>query len=106
MFKRRHNEAEINRLMREEWLRTKAQGKTRFIRREMLWSIPLWFATVLGERAIIAFSHHSHFSLLSEGFVGFFMFPILLLGTYLNADWTWKDFEKKYPEDSLPPWQA
>lgn len=92
--------------MREEWLRTKARGKKRFIWREMLWSLPIWFAVVFGVPAIEAYRNHSHFSLLSEVFIGLILLPILLLGTYLTARWTWKDFEKKYPEDSLPPWQV
>ena len=31
--------------------------------------------------------------------------PIFLLGGYLTAVWQWQDFEKKYPEDRLPPWE-
>lgn len=28
---------------------------------------------------------------------------ICLLGSYLTGKWRWDDFEKKHPEDSLPP---
>ena len=105
MFKS-HNEAEINRLMREEWLQTKARGKKRFIWREMLWSLPLWLAIVFGVPAIEAYSNHSHFSVRSATFIGLIILPFYLLGTYVTAGWKWKDSEKKYPDDRLPPWQG
>ena len=106
MFRRRHNDAEINRLMREAWLQTKMQGKKRFIWREMLWSLPLWLSIVFVVPAIEAYKEHSPFSFLSTAFIALIMLPIFLLGAYLTAGWRWKDFEKKYPEDSLPPWQV
>jgi hypothetical protein len=35
----------------------------------------------------------------------FIMLAIFLLGGYLTGRWRWTDFEKKYPENSLPPWK-
>lgn len=92
--------------MREAWLQAKALGKRRFISREMLWSLPLWFAIAFGVPAIDAYRNHSHISLQSIAFIGLIILPVYLLGAYLTAGWKWKDLEKKYPEDNLPPRQV
>lgn len=31
------------------------------------------------------------------------LFPVFLLGGYLEGKWRWQDFEKKYSEVRLPP---
>jgi hypothetical protein len=36
---------------------------------------------------------------------GLIMLPVFLLGGYLTGRWRWDDFEKKYPNASLPPWE-
>jgi hypothetical protein len=92
--------------MREEWLQSKTKGKKRFIWREMLWSLPLWLGIVVVVPALEAYRDHSDFSVRSTAFIALIMLPIFLLGAYLTAGWKWKDLEKKYPEDGLPPWQV
>jgi hypothetical protein len=107
-MRKRHSEAEINRLMREAWLQTKARGKNRFVLREMLWSLPIWFGVVFGVPALEALANHTPFSvrlMLSEYWTVFLIvLAIFLLGGYLTGRWKWTDFEKKYPENSLSPW--
>jgi hypothetical protein len=100
MFKR-FTTGQRNALLRAHWLRTKAQGRTRFIRREVVFSFLFWltltpavevFAVRVSSVRLIAFS-----SLLT--------LPIFLVGGYLGGRWKWIDLEKKYPEDSLPSWE-
>jgi hypothetical protein len=38
-------------------------------------------------------------------FTGLIILPIFLLGGYLTGSWKLKDLEKKYPENSLPPFE-
>jgi hypothetical protein len=110
MFKR-HSEAEINRLMRESWLQTKARGKNRFILREMLASLPIWLVAVFAVPAIEASASHAPFWVRSIWFGRWTVFgdlillAIFLLGGYLTGRWRWTDLEKKYPENNLPPWK-
>jgi len=96
--------------MRESWLQTRAQGKKRFILREMLANCSITFFAAFGALAMDAFRNPSPFSvrsILSDRTVSvaLILLPILLLGGYLSARWRWTDFEKKYPENSLPPWR-
>lgn len=105
------NEAKINRLMRESWLQTKARGEGRFIRGEMLASLLIGLGVVFVVPALEAFRNHSPFSMRSilsgrgTVFIDLIVLAICLLGGYLTGRWKWTDFEKKYPENSLPPWK-
>ena len=102
MFKRR-TEAEINELKRKYSLQIRKQGKNRFIWREgVLMGLGTWFVSVV---AVDAFGDHSHSSLQSYVYSALILLPICLLGGYLTGRWRWTDFEKKYPENSLPPWE-
>jgi hypothetical protein len=92
---------EKNAKIREYWLRTKEQGKSRFIWRQMLASLLLWllltptvevFAVPVSSVRLIVFT-----SLIT--------LPIFLLGGYLEGRWKWTDLEKKYPAETLPPWE-
>ena len=87
---RRYNEAE-----REYWAYTKAQGKRRFILRELRFNIILWLAITV----IIGLTDHSgSASVWSVAFTAIVLLPICVLGGYLSGRWKWSDFEKKYPE--------
>jgi hypothetical protein len=100
----RQNEATINKLNRESWLQVRALGKKRFIRREMLGSLPIWIGIVFVLPALERDHTHPPFS-QSNIFSGVILLPIFLLGAYLSGRWKWQDLEKKYPENSLPPWE-
>ena len=93
MFKkdyRKYNQAE-----REYWAQTKAQGKRRFILREMVFNIILWLVVT----AVVGFIDRSRLSSArSIASTGIVMLPIFLLGGYLSGRWKWSDFERKYPE--------
>jgi hypothetical protein len=90
-------------LERKYWLQTKARGKNRFIWREALFSLPIWLVVVVG---VPTFTGNPHsFSVRSALFTGLIILPIFLLGGYLTGSWKWKDLEKKYPENSLPPFE-
>lgn len=93
MFKRdykKHNEAE-----RAYWAHTKAQGKRRFIVREMVFNIILW----VGITAVVGFTDRPRTSSVqSVASLALVTLPIFLLGGYLSAKWKWSDFEKKYPQ--------
>jgi hypothetical protein len=110
MFKR-HTEAEINRLVRESWLQTKARGRNPFIWIEMLASLPYWLIAVFVVPAVEALKNHSPFSVRSilsgsrNLLIDLILLAIVLIGGYLTGRWRWTDFEKKYPENSLPPWK-
>jgi hypothetical protein len=99
---RRHTAAEKNALMREYWRRTKQQGKARFIRRQMLAS--LLFCMILLPASDL-FESRPHATVQTTVLIDLIMLPIFLLGGYLEGRWKWTDLEKKYPEDSLPPWE-
>ena len=88
MFKKdykKYNEAE-----RLYWAQTRAQGKSRFIFREMVLNIIL--CTV-----VLGFTERPA-SVQSIASLAVIMLPFFLLGGYLSAKWKWSDFEKKYPE--------
>ena len=87
-------------IQRKQWLEAKAGGKARFVRRGMVGSLVLGSVVLLG----IALSDSSH-SLRESVVPSLLMLPIFLLGGYLAAVWQWQDFEKRYPEDKLPPWE-
>jgi hypothetical protein len=77
---------------RQSWEWTKARGKARFVRREMLGSLFLWSCLV------IAFAlFHRSFS-RAELVAWCALLPIFLVHGYLSAGWKWKDLEKKFPE--------
>ncbi len=91
MFKKdykKYNEAE-----RAYWVHTKAQGKRRFIVREMIFNIILW----LGITVLVGFRDRSN-SVRSVASLAIVTLPVFLLGGYLSAKWKWSDFEKKYPQ--------
>ena len=105
MFER-HTVAEINELKREHWLQCKARGKNRFIWREGV--LPTVLTSYISVLAVAVFGNHEHSfsaSVRSIAFPALVLFPVCLLGGYLAGRWKWKDFEKKYPENSLPPWE-
>jgi hypothetical protein len=85
---------EYNVLQRRSSELTKARGKARFIRRELLFNVVLWmvitFGTQLGEKRT------QSLSLRGILLTSLMMLPVFLLGGYLAAIWKWKDFEKKY----------
>jgi len=105
MFKR-HTVAEINELKREHWLQSKAQGKARFIWREGV--LPTVLTTHIGVLAVAVLGNHENSffaSVRSIAFPALVLFPVCLVGGYLAGHWKWKDFEKKYPDNSLTPFQ-
>jgi hypothetical protein len=92
-----------NALMREDWLRTKESGRARFIRGQMLYSFVFWLILMLG---LDVFGDRStYWSVRSMIFADLVVLPICLLGGYLEGRWKWTDFQRKYPEGSLPPWE-
>jgi hypothetical protein len=101
MFKRR-TAAERNALMRSNWLRLKKQGKSRFIWRQISGSLLFWLILSLGLDPLI---DHPHSTVQSIIVINLFTLPIFLLGGYLEGRWKWADLEKKFPGDSLPPWE-
>lgn len=91
MFKKdykKYNEAE-----RLYWAQTRAQGKRRFVFREMVLNIILW----LGITVVLGFTERPT-SVQSIASTAIIMLPVFLLGGYLSAMWKWSDFEKNYPE--------
>lgn len=85
---------------RKQWLAAKAAGKARFVRRGIVGSLVSGLVVLLG-LALFDPSHSFRESIVPA----LVMLPIFLLGGYLTAVWQWQDFEKKYPEDRLPPWE-
>ena len=100
---RKYTAAEKNALLRAHWLQTKELGKTRFIWRQVLFSLLSWLT--LMPALYWLEGHQLYSSVRSEIFAGLIMPPIFLLGGYLEGLWRWTDLEKKYPADSLPPWE-
>jgi len=90
-------------LDRKYWLQTKAKGKRRFIWREVLFSLLICLVVVVGVPALEG--HTRSFSVQSAILTVAVMLPICLLGGYLTGSWKWKELEKKYPDNSLPPWE-
>ena len=86
---KKYNEAQ-----RDYWAHTKAQGKRRFIVREVEFNIILW----LGVTILVGFTDRPHPSVRSAALTAMIMLPVFLLGGYLSGKWKWSDFEKKYPE--------
>jgi hypothetical protein len=88
-------------LERQYWLQTKARGKRRFIWREVLFSLLICLLVVVGVPMLRG--HSRSFSVQSAILTVAMMLPFFLLGDYLTGSWKWKELEKKYPENSLPP---
>jgi len=84
------------------WQETKATGKGRFVRRGMLGSFVTGIALLLGLALLDRSPAHS---VKTEFLTWLVMIPILLLGGYLTSHWQWQDLQKKFPEDSLRPWE-
>jgi hypothetical protein len=102
----RQNEAKINRLEREYWLQSKLLGRNRFILREgVLPSLLTWLVVMFLVPAWEAFANRSPFSVRWTIFIDLILLALCLLGGYLTGRWRWTDFEKKYPESSLPSWK-
>ena|SRR5579863_2466339 len=86
----------------EAWLYTRARGKKRFILGQMLST----GVTVLLTAIAIDWLNRqgtSH-SVRSTVFSLVILLPIALLGGYLTGNWKWKDLERRFPDDTLPPW--
>ena len=108
----RQNEAKINRLKREYWLQCKVRGRARFIWVEgVVPSLLTFCVVVFVVPAFEAFANRSPISLRSmmsgpwTVLIDLPLLAICLLGGYLTGRWRWADFQKKYPENSLPPWE-
>jgi hypothetical protein len=100
---KKHTTAERNALLREHWLRIRRQGKARFILREALGSFLIVAAAILGVE--LSESHTHPLSMQTVFFACAIMLPVCLLGAYLAGKWRWQDFEKRDPENKLPPWE-
>ena len=85
---------------RKQWLEAKAGGKTRFLGRGVVGSLVNGLAVLLG-LALLDRSHTFREN-ISPDLVVLLMF---LLGGYLTALWQWHDFEERFPENRLPPWE-
>jgi len=88
--------------MREHWLRTKQLGKARFVRGQVLYSFVFWLILTT---ALDVLGGHRPYASRSSTIVNLIVLLIFLLGGYLEGRWKWTDFERKYPEGSLPPWE-
>ncbi len=89
----RYNEAE-----RKCWLQTKAQGRNRFIWREVLGNILMWLVIV----PVVAFGDRPHsFSERSTAFFGLIMLPIFIFGGYLSWQVEIERFRAEVPPNSL-----
>jgi|SRR5580692_10777083 hypothetical protein len=91
---------EKNAAIREHWLRIREHGRPRFIRRQMFVSLLFWLILTLSS---VSLQKRSTYIYAVVG--NLVTLPIFLLGGYLEGRWKWTDFEKKYPEDGLPPWE-
>ena len=70
--------------------------------------LPTVLTTHIGVLAVAVLGNHENSffaSVRSIAFPALVLFPLCLLGGYLAGRWKWKDFEKKYLENSLPPWE-
>jgi hypothetical protein len=82
-MKQLHAEAE------REWrLKAKARGKPRFFVQQFFQPLFIWLLV------LTVLSIKDGFHLMAWAGT----LPIFLLYGYLNGQWRWKDFEKKYPE--------
>ena len=75
---------------------TKARGRSRFIRREIVFGLLIWLFVVplmdlFGDR------WHS-MSARQHILIWLIMLFISLLGGYLTGNWRWKELDEKYPE--------
>ncbi len=85
---------------RRYWQETKAASKGRFVRRGVLGSLVTGLVILLGLTLRSAYRR----TLQTTDLLAFLIVhPIFLRSGYLTAVWQWQDFEKKYPEDRLPP---
>jgi hypothetical protein len=87
---------------RDAWLQVRERGKGRFIWREMLGSLLMWLVV---PPAVELFGGHEHRFSGQFFLIWFVLLPIFVVEGYLSSGWKWKDQEKKYPEDNLPPWE-
>ena len=87
--------------MRAYWLQTKEQGRTRFIRLEVLRSVLFWLVLMPVLDLFGTPRSPWRFTVL----VNLITLPIFVLGGYLEGRWRWADLEKKYPDDNLPHWE-
>ena len=87
---------------RKYWQQIRAQGKHRFIWREMIGTLVIWLVVL---PVVEWYGGHEHPFSGQFFLIWFLLLPIFLAEGYLRGGWKWKDLEKKYPEDRLPPWE-
>ena len=93
MFKS-YSQAQISEVQRKHWRDAKAQGKTRFIWREVIGGLLIWLIV----SPVVQVLNHGQLFSLQTVVICLTMLPIFLVGGYLTGNWEWKDLEKKYPE--------
>jgi hypothetical protein len=98
---RRYTRAERNLAMRKYWLQVRAQGKKGLIRSELLLGFLIWI--FICPVMDLWKSHGRLANTLTTIEVWLAVLFLCLLGSYLTAKWRWDDFEKKHPDDGLPP---
>lgn len=82
------------------WLHIKLQGKRRFRFRTTLGSIFVWLIVL---PVAELFRHQEHAFSAQFFVIWLVLLPIFLFEGYLRAGWLWKDFEKKFPQDTYHP---
>jgi len=88
--------------VREFWQETKEAGKGRFVRRGVLGSLVNGVVILI----VLTLRHAYLRTFQTTDLLAYLIvLPIFLLGGYLTAVWQWQDFEKRFPEDRLPPWE-
>ncbi|SRR5579872_398635 len=90
---KRLNDAERDIILRANRLQTKEMGRSRFIRRQILFCLLFWLPLMpvldwLTDRG-------PYSSLRSDIFIDLAVLPIFLLGGYLEGRWKWTDLEKE-----------
>lgn len=96
MFKR-HSKADIAEAERQDWLRVRAGGRSRFIwRNQVPASLFVWFFVMLGLELLGDTSHR--FSAYTFVLTCLITLPLVLLGGYLTGRWRWTELDKKFHE--------
>ena len=94
--------SKAHQIERKYWQETKAAGKGRFLRRGVLGSLGSGLLILL----VLTLRHAYLGTFQTTDLLAYLIvLPIFLLGGHLTAVWQWQDFEKKYPEDRLPPFE-
>jgi hypothetical protein len=86
--------ADVEETKRTYWLRRKAQGRLRFIRREAIGSLLIWLVVVPTAQLV-----NNRARLFTRDFFLSWLvtLPLALLAGYLVGRWRWKELEEKYP---------